>query len=160
MCCTFIHLQAASDAMLTVTITDCNDHPPILSQSSYAFTIAERTAGPSADETVFSGILVTDNDASASNRAMQFEVVGDVATTTNNWFDINSATVSTGILILLTLVNMAIHITLSDSPPLQQPTSLLYKRVCFNICICTYSSIRVQLSSVKMLSLIEKILLS
>ena len=87
-------MQAASDAMLTVTITDCNDHPPILSQSSYAFTIAERTAGPSADETVFSGISVTDNDASASNRAMQFEVVGDVATATNNWFDIDSATVS------------------------------------------------------------------
>ena len=87
-------LQAASDAMLTVTITDCNDHSPILSQTSYAFTIPERTAGPSSDEAVFSGISVTDNDASASNRAMQFEVVGDVATATNNWFDIDSATVS------------------------------------------------------------------
>ena len=87
--------------MVTVTITDCNDHPPILSQSSYAFTIAERTAGPSDDETVFSGISVTDNDASASNRAVQFEVVGDVATATNNWFDINSATVSAARLIIL-----------------------------------------------------------
>ena len=80
--------------MLTLTITDCNDHPPILSQSSYAFTIAERTTGPSADEIVFTDISVTDNDASAGNQAMQFEVVGDVATATNNWFDINSATVS------------------------------------------------------------------
>ena len=92
--CIDMCMQAASDAMLTVTVTDCNDHPPILSQSSYAFTIPERTAGPSADETVFSGISVTDNDASASNRAMQFEVVGDVATATNNWFDIDSTTVS------------------------------------------------------------------
>ena len=81
-------LQSASDAMLTVSITDCNDHPPILSQSSYAFTIAERTSGPSEDEIVFSGISVTDNDASAGNRAMLFDVVGEVATATN------SATVS------------------------------------------------------------------
>ena len=80
--------------MLTLTITDCNDHPPILSQFSYAFTIAERTTDPSADEIVFTDISVTDNDASAGNQAMQFEVVGDVATATNNWFDINSATVS------------------------------------------------------------------
>ena len=80
--------------MLTVTVTDCNDHPPLLSQSSYAFTLDERTAGPSADEVVFSDISVTDNDASAGNRAMVFDVVGDVATVTNNWFDINSATVS------------------------------------------------------------------
>ena len=77
--------------MLTVTITDCNDHPPILSQSSYAFTIAERITGPSANEVVFSDISVTDNDATAINQAMLFEVVGDVATVTNNWFDINSA---------------------------------------------------------------------
>ena len=92
--CIDMWMQAASDAMLTVTVTDCNDHPPILSQTSYAFTIPERTAGPSSDEAVFSGISVTDNDASAGNRAMQFEVVGDVATATNNWFDIDSATVS------------------------------------------------------------------
>ena len=77
--------------MLTVTITDCNDHPPVPSQSSYAFTIAERITGPSADEAVYSDISVTDNDATAVNQAMQFEVVGDVAIVTNNWFDINSA---------------------------------------------------------------------
>ena len=88
------YVQAASNAMLTVTVTDCNDHPPLLSQSSYAFTLDERTTGPSSDEVVFSDISVTDNDASASNRAMVFDVVGEVATVTNNWFDINSATVS------------------------------------------------------------------
>lgn len=79
--------------MLTVTITDCNDHPPVLSQSSYAFTIAERTTGPAANEVVFSGINVTDNDGSAINRAMSFSVVGGVASA-NNWFDVSSTTVS------------------------------------------------------------------
>lgn len=86
-------LQSTSDAMLTVTITDCNDHPPVFSQSNYAFTIAERRAGPTANEVVFSGISVTDNDASAANRAMTFSVVGGVAST-NNWFDVNPSTVS------------------------------------------------------------------
>ena len=86
-------LQSTSDAMLTVTITDCNDHPPVLSQSNYAFTIAERTASPTANEVVFTGISVTDNDASAANRAMTFSVVGGVASA-NNWFDVNPSTVS------------------------------------------------------------------
>ena len=86
-------LQSTSDAMLTVTITDCNDHPPVFSQSNYAFTIAEQMTGPTSNEVVFSGISVTDNDASAANRAMTFSVVGGVASA-NNWFDVNPSTVS------------------------------------------------------------------
>ena len=86
--------QSANDAVLTLTITDCNDHPPVFSQSSYAFTIAERTAAPAADEVVFTGITVTDNDATAANSMMSFSVVGGVAAT-NNWFDITPTTVST-----------------------------------------------------------------
>lgn len=90
------------DAVVTLTVTDCNDHPPVFSQSSYAFSIPERTAAPAADEPVYTGITVTDNDASAANTMLSFSVVGGVAST-NNWFDIAPTTVSAVDIVYMTL---------------------------------------------------------
>ena len=85
--------QSPNDTIITLTVTDCNDHPPVPSQTSYAFTLAERVTAPGSNENVFTGISVTDNDASAANRAMVFDVVGGVSSA-NNWFDINPTSVS------------------------------------------------------------------
>ena len=76
-----------------MTLTDCNDNPPVFGQNDYAFTISERITGPSANEPVFSGISVSDNDATSTNTQQLFAIVGGAAST-NNWFGIDSATVS------------------------------------------------------------------
>jgi len=76
-----------------VTVTDCNDFPPVFSSPTYQFTLAERTSGPTSDENVFTGISVTDGDGTAANSVSVFSIAGAPAST-NSWFGINSETVS------------------------------------------------------------------
>lgn len=87
-------IQAANDATFTLTVTDCNDFPPVFTQSDHSFTISERSTMTTANEIVYSGINVTDQDATAANRIVSYQIVGGLRTT-NNWFNIDSTTVRT-----------------------------------------------------------------
>ena len=87
-------IQAANDATFTLTVTDCNDFPPVFTQSDHSFTISERSTMTTANEIVYSGINVTDQDATAANRMVSYQIVGGLRTT-NNWFNIDPNTVRT-----------------------------------------------------------------
>ncbi len=80
---------------MTVTVTDCNDFPPVFSSptSQYQIVLSERTTGPTTDEVIFTGISVADGDATAANSVSVFSIVG-APSSANNWFGINSMTVS------------------------------------------------------------------
>lgn len=86
-------IQAANDATFTLTVTDCNDFPPVFTQTDHSFTISERSTMTTTNEIVYSGINVTDQDATAANRMVSYQIVGGLRTT-NNWFNIDSTTVS------------------------------------------------------------------
>ncbi len=66
---------------------------------AHPFTIAERTTAPAANEDVYTGIMVTDGDATSGNRVRVFSIDGAPATT-NGWFGIDSATVRVNALII------------------------------------------------------------
>ena len=83
-----------------VTVTDCNDFPPVFSSDEYQLVLPERTSAATSNENVFSGISVTDGDLTAANSASVFSIVGAPAST-NSWFGINPQTVSTSYLLSL-----------------------------------------------------------
>jgi len=72
-------------------VTDCNDLPPVFTQTNHSFTISERSAATAADEDVYTSISVTDQDGTAANRMVNYRLAGGLSST-NYLLDINSAT--------------------------------------------------------------------
>ena len=77
-------------------VIDCNDLPPVFTQTNHSFTISERSAAAVANEDVYTSISVTDQDGTAANRMVNYWLAGSL-NSTNNWFNINSVTVSKSI---------------------------------------------------------------
>ena len=82
-------LQAPDDAEVQITITDCNDHPPVFINAPYEFIIAEGTEGTSGGFVVFSNISTTDGDSTEANQQVVYSLV-DGTSSTNGWFNIRS----------------------------------------------------------------------
>lgn len=82
-------LRTPVDAVLSFTLTDCNDHPTVFEDTPYAFTMAERTASPASNEDIYNSTSVSDGDASSANRLRTFSIVSSP----NTWFGIDSNTV-------------------------------------------------------------------
>lgn len=80
------------DAVLTLTLTDCNDLPTVFTNTFHSFSINEAITGPSSDMEVYTGLSVTDGDTSSVNRVAVFSIVG--AGLINSWFGVDSNTVS------------------------------------------------------------------
>ena len=78
---------------MNLTLRDCNDFSPVFSMPSYTFNIDEATVGPTSNTDVFSGILITDGDATIENARSTFSIAG-APSSTNGWFGINPDTVS------------------------------------------------------------------
>ena len=89
-------IQAANNAVFTLTVTDCNDFPPVFTQTNYSFIISERSTIAAADEVVYSSIRATDQDGTAANRMVQYQLAGGLRST-NHLLNINPATVSKSI---------------------------------------------------------------
>lgn len=81
------------DSVLTLTLTDCNDFPTVFASSTHTFNVDEVTVGPASQMDVYSGVVVSDGDASSENRERVFSIVGAPASTIG-WFGINSTDVS------------------------------------------------------------------
>ena len=85
--------QTPVDSVLNLTLTDCNDFGPVFSMLSYTFNIDEAIVGPTTSMDVFSGIAITDGDATSVNRIATFSII-DAPSSTNGWFGIDPDTVS------------------------------------------------------------------
>ena len=82
--------------MVTLTLTDCNDNPPVFDRDEYTFTITEGSTV--TDNPVFSDIIVNDSDITPALQLRTFEIIGGVASA-NNWLDIDSSTVSACVIV-------------------------------------------------------------
>lgn len=85
--------QTPVDSVLNLTLTDCNDLGPIFSMLSYTFNIDEAIVGPATNMDAFTGISVTDGDATSVNRMRAFSII-DAPSSTLGWFGIDPDTVS------------------------------------------------------------------
>lgn len=81
------------DSVLTLTLTDCNDFPTVFTSPTHTFNVDEVTVGPATNTDVYSGIVVSDGDASSENRERVFSII-DAPSSTNGWFGIDRDSVS------------------------------------------------------------------
>ncbi len=89
--------QSTTDANLTVTVTDCNDHPPVFiftNTTSYGIIVSETPGLTSAKFDVLTTVDTTDADGTVANQAVTYSIVSS----TFPWFEINPTSVSQSIM--------------------------------------------------------------
>ena len=76
-----------ADASFSLTLTDCNDNPPVFGSSGeYHISIME---GSTSANNPLLTVTTSDLDSSAEFRAVTYEIVGGTPET-NGWIDIDS----------------------------------------------------------------------